>query len=237
MNERAANEGFVPLGKRRGSSFRGQRDAATDTAAELGGVSSQHFLKEQVLRGPAGTLPPRASRADLKSAQEGALYYSLRERIPVDLAATPGAGGQALRRAARAGDPRGAFSRDGGLFFGAFDSLERAAAPPRPRDETVRVATAPRRRRAIWVEPTSEDPPSRKRRRGVAAPPLPRRVRRDGCDEGREASTGRLRRPATDRGAGDREIVGGSAVAQTAFCAGKFCLVRLRARGLRSGPS
>mmetsp|Transcript_27274 Transcript_27274/g.82235 ORF Transcript_27274/g.82235 Transcript_27274/m.82235 type:complete len:541 (-) Transcript_27274:82-1704(-) len=98
MNERAANEGFVPLGKRRGSSFRGQRDAATDTAAELGGVSSQHFLKEQVLRGPAGTLPPRASRADLKSAQEGALYYSLRERIPVDLAATPGAGGQALRR-------------------------------------------------------------------------------------------------------------------------------------------
>ena len=147
MNERAANEGFVPLGKRRGSSFRGQRDAATDTAAELGGVSSQHFLKEQVLRGPAGTLPPRASRADLKSAQEGALYYSLRERIPVDLAATPGAGGQALRRAARAATPGGPFRATGAFFWrfrqpGTGRGTAAAAGRNRPRRDGA--ATPPR---------------------------------------------------------------------------------------------
>ena len=247
MNERAANEGFVPLGKRRGSSFRGQRDAATDTAAELGGVSSQHFLKEQVLRGPAGTLPPRASRADLKSAQEGALYYSLRERIPVDLAATPGAGGQALRRAARAATPGGPFRATGAFFL----ALSTAWNGPRHRRGRGTKPSASRRRRDAAARSGSNR--RRKiRRRGSGVEESRRRrcrdasvgtgamrdgKRRPAVFGGRRPTEGRGRPRDCRKGGGDREIVGGSAVAQTAFCAGKFCLVRLRARGLRSGPS
>eukprot|EP00629_Pelagomonadales_sp_RCC1024_P000439 CAMPEP_0119288328 /NCGR_PEP_ID=MMETSP1329-20130426/37064_1 /TAXON_ID=114041 /ORGANISM="Genus nov. species nov., Strain RCC1024" /LENGTH=527 /DNA_ID=CAMNT_0007289109 /DNA_START=89 /DNA_END=1668 /DNA_ORIENTATION=- len=96
---KASSEGFKPLTRgASSSSFRGALPSARDSAAELGGSSAEHFLKEQVLRGPAESLPPRLGASERADAASGALYYSLKERIPADLAATPGAGGQALRR-------------------------------------------------------------------------------------------------------------------------------------------
>ena len=57
-----------------------------------------HFLQEQIVKGPAASLPRRKSLDERNEAKDQALYYSLRDRIPSDLAMTPGAGGQALRR-------------------------------------------------------------------------------------------------------------------------------------------
>ena len=95
----ARREGFVPLGaSRKGSSFRGGRAAANDTAAEIGSPGQGHFLQEQIVKGPAASLPRRKSLDERNEAKDQALYYSLRDRIPSDLAMTPGAGGQALRR-------------------------------------------------------------------------------------------------------------------------------------------
>ena len=95
----ARREGFVPLGaSRKGSSFRGGRAAANDTAAEIGSLGKGHFLQEQIVKGPAASLPRRKSLDERNEAKDQALYYSLRDRIPSDLAMTPGAGGQALRR-------------------------------------------------------------------------------------------------------------------------------------------
>jgi len=95
----ARREGFVPLGTtQRNSSFRGGRAGAGDTAAEIGSLGRGSFMAEQVLVGPAASLPRRQSIQERDDAKTDALYYSLKDRIPADLASTPGAGGQALRR-------------------------------------------------------------------------------------------------------------------------------------------
>ena len=72
--------------------------AANDTAPEIGSLGKGHFLQEQIVKGPAASLPRRKSLDERNEAKDQALYYSLRDRIPSDLAMTPGAGGQALRR-------------------------------------------------------------------------------------------------------------------------------------------
>ena len=91
---KASNEGFQPLTRRRSSSFRQQKQESS----EFGEKSSQHFLKEQIVKGPEGSLPAQASASARAFASEQALHYSLKARIPAELAATPGLGGQQLRR-------------------------------------------------------------------------------------------------------------------------------------------
>ena len=93
LASKAANEGFAPLTRRRSSSFRQKQESS-----EFGDKSSQHFLKEQIVKGPERALPPQASAGARAAAASNALHYSLKARIPEELAATPGAGGQQLRR-------------------------------------------------------------------------------------------------------------------------------------------
>ncbi|KAH8064552.1 hypothetical protein JL722_1429 [Aureococcus anophagefferens] len=93
LASKAANEGFAPLTRRRSSSFRQKQESS-----EFGDKSRQHFLKEQIVKGPERALPPQASAGARAAAASNALHYSLKARIPEELAATPGAGGQQLRR-------------------------------------------------------------------------------------------------------------------------------------------
>merc|ERR1740123_2184284 len=66
----ARREGFVPLGaSRKGSSFRGGRAAANDTAAEIGSLGKGHFLQEQIVKGPAASLPRRKSLDERNEAK------------------------------------------------------------------------------------------------------------------------------------------------------------------------
>ena len=69
LASKAANEGFAPLTRRRSSSFRQKQESS-----EFGDKSSQHFLKEQIVKGPERALPPQASAGARAAAASNALH-------------------------------------------------------------------------------------------------------------------------------------------------------------------